>query len=210
MFRPATPDDADFLGWAMVMAARGHLNRGWFDIVLQRPEDFCVAFCAKLANAQAKSWWHHSFFTIAELDGDVAAAACAFPDTTPYTVSGQAMAEAARQTGISETEQAQLWPRGAFILSAASGEDDSWTIENVATRPAFRGRGVAASLIRNLFVAMKAGSGPSRTQISFLIGNAPAEKCYRGWGFEFAQDKIAKEFEAAMGVPGLRRLARRL
>jgi translation initiation factor 4G len=208
-FRPATPDDAEFLGWAMLMAARGHLSRGWFDIVLQRPENFCIEFGAKLASARAKSWWHHSFFTIAEVDGEVAAAACIFPDEAPYMVSGQAMAEAARLTGIGEAEQAQLWPRGAFILTATSGEDDCWTIENVATRPAFRGRGIAASLIRHLLVKMKI-SGPSRAQISFLLGNTPAEKCYRACGFEFAEDKVAKEFEAAMGVPGLRRLARGL
>ena len=122
-FRPATPDDVEFLGWAMLMAARGHLSRGWFDIVLQRPENFCIEFGAKLANAQAKSWWHHSFFTIAEVDGEVAAAACIFPDEAPYMVSGQAMAEAARLTGIGGAEQAQLWPRGAFILTATSGEE---------------------------------------------------------------------------------------
>ena len=206
-FRAARPDDDEFLGWAMLMAARGHLSRGWFDIVLQRPEDFCIAFCAKLANAQAESWWHHSFFTIAEADGDVAAAACVFPDETPYTVSAEAMAQAAHETGISEEERAQLWQRGAFILSAASGEDDCWTVENVATRPALRGRGVAAALIRHLLGKMKP-NGPSRAQISFLIGNEPAEKCYRSCGFEFAQDKVARDFEAAMGVPGLRRLAR--
>ena len=208
-FRAARPDDAEFLGWAMVMAARGHRSRGWFDVVLQRPEDFCIEFCAKLSNAQAKSWWHHSFFTIAELDGEVAAAACIFPDETPYAVSGQAMAEAARQTAISEGDQAQLWPRGAFILTATSGEDDCWTIENVATRTAFRGRGIAASLIRHLLIVMKRDR-PPRAQISFLIGNAPAEKCYRGCGFAFAEDKVTKEFEAAMGVAGLRRLARAL
>ncbi len=52
------------------------------------------------------------------------------------------------------------------------------------------------------------GNGPKRAQISFLIGNAAAEKCYRASGFEFAEDKTAKDFEAAMGVPGIRRLAR--
>jgi GNAT superfamily N-acetyltransferase len=208
-FRPARPDDAEFLGWAIVMAARGHLSRGWFDIVLQRSEDFGIAFCAKLANARAKSWWHHSFFTIAEIGGKVAAAACIFADETPYAVSGEAMAEAARQMGIGEDEQAQLWPRGAFILTATSGEDDCWTIENVATRADLRGRGIAASLIRHL-IANRRHAGPSRAQISFLIGNAPAEKCYRGCGFEFAEDKVAQPFELAMGVPGLRRLAREL
>ena len=206
-FRPAMPDDARFLGWVMVMAARGHLSRGWFDIVLQRPEAFCIDFCARLANASAKSWWHHSFFTIAEVDGRAASAACAFPDESPYMVSGDAMAEASDKTGIGKAEQAQLWPRGAFIMSATSGDDDCWTVENVATWPAFRGRGVAAELIRHMLGAMH---GPERAQISFLIGNEPAEKCYRACGFEFAEDKTAKEFEAAMGVPGIRRLVRNL
>ena len=89
------PDDAEFLGWVMVMAARGHLTRGWFDIVLRRPEAFCVAFCAHLANAKAKSWWHHSFFTIAEVDGSRRIGWRAlFRTRLPYMVSGEAMAEA--------------------------------------------------------------------------------------------------------------------
>jgi ribosomal protein S18 acetylase RimI-like enzyme len=206
-FRPATANDAEFLGWVMLMAARGHLARGWFDIVLQRPEEFCIAYCARLANVRAKSWWHHDFFTIAQVDGEIASAACAFADSGPYMVSGEAMAEASDKSGIGKAEQEQLWPRGAFIMSATSGEHDCWTIENVATRPEFRGRGVAAALIEHILGGMR---GPKRAQISFLIGNLPAEKCYRSCGFEFAEDKTAKEFEAAMGVPGIRRLARSL
>lgn len=206
-FRPATPDDARFLGWAMFMAARGHLARGWFDIVLQRPVEFGVAFCARLADARAKSWWHHSFFTIAEVDGRAATAACAFADSAPYMVSGEAMAEASDKMGIAKAEQEQLWPRGRFMMSATSGEDDCWTIENVATGYEFRGRGVAKALIGHMLGAM---GEPKRAQISFLLGNAPAEACYRACGFAFAEDKCAKDFEAAMGVPGIRRLARDL
>jgi ribosomal protein S18 acetylase RimI-like enzyme len=208
-FRAATPRDADFLGWAMVMAARGHLSRGWFDIVLRRDEAFCIGFAAKLAVAKARSWWHHSLFTIAEVDGKVASAACAFPDSAPYMVSGEAMTEASDKTGIGKGEQAELWPRGSFILSAISGEDDCWTIENVATAVEFRGQGVAQALINHMLGAMRR-RGPSHAQISFLIGNAPAEHCYRACGFQFAEDKTAADFEAAMGVPGLRRLAREL
>ena len=208
-FRPATPDDAKFLGWAMFMAARGHLPRGWFDIVLQRPVEFGVAFCARLANAKAKSWWHHSFFTIAEIDGRAAATACAFADSAPYMVSGEAMAEASDRMGIAVSEQAQLWPRGRFMMNATSGEDDCWTIENVATGYEFRGQGVARALIAHMLDDMRR-SGPARAQISFLLGNAPAEKAYRACGFAFAEDKCAKDFEAAMGVPGIRRLARGL
>jgi len=208
-FRAATPDDAAFLGWAMVMAARGHLTRGWFDVVLERPEEFCIAFCTHLANAQAKSWWHHSFFTVAEVNGVAAAAACAFPDEVPYMVSGEAMAEAAQKSGIDAAEQAQLWPRGQFILSATSSEDNCWTIENVATRADMRGRGLATGLIRNL-VSGFFGNGPRKAQISFLIGNEAAERCYLGCGFSFAEDKTSEEFKRAMGVPGIRRFYRSL
>ena len=122
-------------------------------------------------------------------------------------VSGEAMAEASDRMGIGKTEQEQLWPRGRFMMSATSGEDDCWTIENVATWPRFRGRGVAKGLIEHMLREMR---GPKRAQISFLIGNAPAERCYRACGFELAEDKRAKDFEAAMGVPGIRRLARGL
>jgi ribosomal protein S18 acetylase RimI-like enzyme len=208
-FRPAAPSDARFIGWVMFVAARGHLPRGWFDIVLQRPIEFGVAFCARLANARAKSWWHHSFFTVAEMDGVPAAAACAFPDEAPYYVSGEAMTEASEHMGIGAAEQEQLWPRGRFMMSATTGDDDCWTIENVATAAEFRGRGVAQALIEHMLGEMR-HSGPKRAQISFLIGNAPAEKCYRACGFEFAEDKTAKDFQAAMSVPGIRRLVRGL
>ncbi|MBS0470534.1 MAG: GNAT family N-acetyltransferase [Proteobacteria bacterium] len=208
-FRPATPADAAFIGRSQVMAARGHLSRGWFEIVLQRDEDFCIAFAAKLAIAKSVSWWHYSFVTIAEVDGAVAAAACTYPDSAPYMVANAAMTEASDAMGLSKAEQAQLWPRGSFILSATTGEENCWTIENVATKPEFRGRGVAAALIRHMLDDMSE-SGPKRAQISFLIGNVPAERCYSACGFVFAEDKTAEEFEAAMGVPGLRRMARDL
>lgn len=209
-FRPATADDARFLGWAMFMAARGHLPRGWFDIVLQRPIEFGVAFCARLANAKARSWWHHSFFVIAEIDGVPAAAGCFYPDSSPYMVSREAMAEASDAMGISKTEQQEQWPRGRFMMSATTGEDDCWTIENVATWPDYRGRGVARALVAHILDEMRGKGTPKRAQISILIGNASAEAAYRACGFEFAEDKTAKEFEAAMGVPGIRRLARDL
>ena len=207
--RPATPNDAAFLGWACFMAARGHLARGWFDIVLQRPETFCIEFCRRLVLAEARSWWHWSLFHVAEADGKIVSALCGFGDESVYEKSGVAMAQACREMGIGDAEQAQLWPRGSFILSCTTGEDDAWTIENVATLPACRGRGVTQALLqRGLDAARDAKF--QRAQISFLIGNEPAERAYRKAGFTFAEDATAPEFEAAMGVPGLRRLARDL
>ena len=54
--RSALADDTDFLGWVILTAARGHRERGWFDVVLQQDEAFCVEYCRKLAGAATPSW----------------------------------------------------------------------------------------------------------------------------------------------------------
>jgi translation initiation factor 4G len=209
VIRPATPDDAHFLGWASVAAARSQLERGWFEIVLRRDADYCVEFARYLTLARARSWWHWSLFHVAEADGVVASAMCGFGDPEVYYASGDAMAEAGDRMGIPETEQAQFWPRGAFIVSAATSEDGAWTIENAATAPEYRGSGVTQALLEaELGVARAAGF--KRAQISFFIGNDRAEKAYAKADFTFAEEKHAPDFEAAMGAPGTRRFARDL
>jgi ribosomal protein S18 acetylase RimI-like enzyme len=205
--RRATPADAEFLGWVILTAARGHLSRGWFDIVLERDEDFCLAYCARLAAAEARSWWHWSLFSVAEVDRKPASALCGFGDESVYMASGAAMEEASHAMGLTEAEQGELWPRGSFILSCTTSEHGAWTIENVATLPEHRGTGITQALLEHEFERARQ-AGFKRAQISFLIGNEPAERAYRNAGFTFAEEKRAPEFEAAMGVPGLRRLAR--
>ena len=205
--RRAEPRDAGFLGWASVVAARSHLTRGWFDVVLRRDDAFVMAFAAHLARANARSWWHWSVFRVAELDGKVAAAICGFGDDSFYRESGAAMIEASERMGLPQSEQEELWPRGAFILSATTSEPGAWTIENVATSPAFRRKGLVQALLENeLRIALAAGH--RKAQISVLIGNTPAERAYQKSRFVFAEEKRAAEFEAALGSPGTRRFTR--
>ena len=207
--RPATPNDAPFLGWACFEAARSQLDRGWFEIVLQRDEAFCIQFATYLTLAKAVSWWHWTLFHVAEVDGVLASAMCGFGDDSVYRESHAAMAEAGDKMGIPKSEQAQFWPRGKFIVSPATGEDGTWTIENVATKPEFRGSGVTSALLEaELGVARTAGF--KRAQISFFVGNDRAEKTYAKAGFRFAEEKHAPDFEAALGIPGVRRFARNL
>ena len=186
--RRATADDAEFLGWVILTAARGHLARGWFDIVLERDEEFCLAYCAQLVATKARSWWHWSLFSVAEVNGQPASALCGFGDESVYMASGAAMEEASRAMNLSAEEQAHLWPRGTFILSCTTGEDGAWTIENVATLPRYRRSGVTQMLLAHeLSRAREAGF--KRAQISFLIGNEPAERAYRKADFGFAEEK---------------------
>lgn len=204
--RRAQPEDAAFLGWASYEAARGHLERGWFDIVLQRDRAFCIEFARRLTIAAARSWWHWSLFSVAEVDGMVTSAMCGFGDESVYRVSRDAMREAADGMSIDPVEQAQFWPRGAFIVSCSTSEPGAWTIENVATIPEHRGSGITEQLLQYEFKRAH-DAGFRRAQISFLIGNESAEHAYRKVGFEFAEDKTSPDFQAAIGSPGLRRLA---
>lgn len=205
--RAARPEDAAFLGWASYEAARGHLKRGWFDIVLQRGPAFCIEFARRLTIAKARSWWHWSLFSVAEADGAPVSAMCGFGKESVYRASGEAMREAGDGMRIDPAEQAQFWPRGAFIVSCATSEPGAWTVENVATAPEHRGSGITEKLLLYEFKRAH-DAGFRRAQISFLIGNEPAEHAYRKAGFEFAEDKTSPDFEAAIGAPGLRRMAR--
>jgi translation initiation factor 4G len=207
IIRPATPDDAAFLGWASVMASRSQLKRGWFEIVLQRDDDFCFEFAKYLALAKAVSWWHWSLFHVAEVDGVVASALCGFGDGSVYANSMAAMTEAGDKMDIPRAEQAEFWPRGRFIVSPATSEPRAWTIENVATKPEYRGRGLVQKLIdADLDVARSKGF--KRAQISYFMGNEPGARAYAKAGFVFAEDKTAPDFEAALGIPGVRRVVR--
>ena len=208
ILRPAEPKDAEFLGWACVAAARSQLKRGWFEIVLQTDDQaYLTAFAKYLVLAKARSWWHWSLFHVAEVDGVLASAMCGFGDESVYHVSSDAMTEAADKMSIPKTEQAQFWERGRFIISPSTSEQGAWTIENVGTKSEFRGTGVTHALLeKELDVARAAGF--KRAQISFFMGNIPAERAYARAGFVFAEEKTAPDFEAALGIPGIKRFAR--
>jgi GNAT superfamily N-acetyltransferase len=209
IIRPAEKRDAPFLGWACVAAARSHRPRGWFDIVLRRDEAFVNAYATELTRAAARSWWHWSLFRVAEVEGAVVSAMCGFGDESVYYKSGEAMAEASAKLGVPEAEHAQYWPRGAFIVSTVTSEPNAWTIENVATKLESRRAGVTLALVESELEVARA-AGFKRAQVSFFIGNTPAERLYAKAGFTFAEEKRAVDFEAQMGTPGTIRFARDL
>ncbi len=208
--RAARASDADFLAWVILAAARSHLSKGWFDIVLDRPEPECLEFLRRLAVTPTPSWWHWSRFWIAEVAGERAAALCAFRAGEGYALSQQALTEAAESLAIPAREQAALWERGAYLFACVlDAHDDAWTIENVATLPGQRGRGIVGALLAHaLDVGTRAGH--AMAQITFLIGNDPAERAYAKAGFAFESEKRHPEFAARAGAPGLRRFTRTL
>jgi translation initiation factor 4G len=208
--RRAESHDSDLLAWAILTASRSHLEKGWFDLVVDRPEEGCLQYLRRLAVTAAPSWWHYSRFHVAEVDGQPAATLCAFRAGDGYPLSQPAMVEVARSLGLSELEQASMGERGAYLFTCVmESSDDLWTIENVATLPAHRRRGLAGVLIEH---ALDEGrqKGFEQAQITFLIGNDAAERTYAKAGFTFAGEKRHHDFAVAVGAPGLRRFVRHL
>jgi len=208
--RPATHQDAEFLAWAVQAANRSHVEKGWFDIMLARPEAECLEFVRRLALTETPSWWHYSLFLIAEVEGNPASALCRFRAGDGYPLSEKAMTEVVRSYGWKDVELQAMWRRGSYVFTCIMpGDDNCWAIENVATLPEYRGQGLTGMLIEH---ALEEGRqrGFTDAQITFLIGNDPAERAYSKAGFKFDAEKRHPDHEAACGSPGLRRFKRAL
>jgi translation initiation factor 4G len=144
------------------------------------------------------------------VDGTAAAALCAFHGAEPYVASGAAIDEVLASDGAGKAESDALWARGSYIFSCTfEPHDAAWTIENIATLPRFRKRGLSGELIKHVLPEGKR-LGMREAQITFLIGNDPAERAYANAGFEFAGERRSAEFEETVGVAGLRRYVRAL
>lgn len=114
MIRPARREDAGFIARNILPSQRGPGPRGWFDIALGWPEPQCVAFVERIAVATQESWWHVSNFIVAEVDGEPAASLCALPAAGTAVAARAAIAEVAGQVGLSESELAAIFRRGAY------------------------------------------------------------------------------------------------
>ena len=205
--RSARTDDSDFLGWVIFTSARGHLKHGWFDVVLQRDEEFCMTTAGRLQARRCVPCGTIPYFRWLKWTASAQRPCVVLPMNLYTAPSSAAMAEASQKMDLSEEAHAQLWPRGAFILSCATSEAGAWVIENMATLPEYRGTGVAQALL-NYELDRARVAGYRRAQISFFVGNQRAEHAYIKAGFRFSEEKCSPEFQSNLGVSGLRRLAR--
>ena len=84
-----------------------------------------------------------------------------------------------------------------------------WGVENVATLPEYRRRGLVDALMsRMLDEGRKRGCRCA--QITILIGNDPAQRAYEKAGFKVSDERRNSDFETLLGSPGFRRLTRDL
>jgi len=201
--------DAEFLARAMMLASRGHLRRGVWDLIAGGSEQNCLDYLRRLALAEPVSLCHYSSFIVAEHDERPAAALCGFdPRAGGWRVLGDAMQNVQRQKGWTQADEKASADRSQPVWKCTFDTlEGAWVIESVATLPEFRRRGLVDSLMAEILEAGRARSHRI-AQLTILIGNVAAQRAYEKAGFSVMDEKRHPDFEAALGAPGFIRMVR--
>src|SRR5204863_1633062 len=145
--RRATEADLDLLTWVMLAASRSHLERGIWEYMNASGEAAALEFLRRLATTNAVHLFHRSLFLVAELDGEPGAAMCAYDSSTQgFDVALPEMISVTAAEGV-DTDDPDYARRSGVMLSGFVVEDPGppgprWIIENVATKPEMRRRGL--------------------------------------------------------------------
>jgi len=209
--RPGKREDAEFLAWAMLAASRAQITHGVWDLIIGADEPGCLEYLRRLTVAEPRSLCHFESFLVAEVDGRPGAALCGFElRTGGWATVGEAMANVQRDLGWTDADLAASRKRSSAVWNCFLPDVGAdWAIENVATLPDFRRRGLASRLVNE---ALREGRERRcrLAQIATFIGNDPAQSVYRGAGFRFSDEKRCHEVASVLGVPGFVRLIREI
>jgi ribosomal protein S18 acetylase RimI-like enzyme len=207
--RRGVADDADFLARVMMLASRGHVRRGVWDLIAGEPESNCLDYLRRLALTEPISLCHYSSFLVAEHDGRPAAALCGFdPRDGGWQLLNEAMQNVQRQKRWTQADEKASAARSAPIWHCTFDTlEGAWIVESVATLPEFRGRGLADALVSEV---LRIGwtRGHRLAQLTILIGNTPAQHTYEKAGFRIEGEKRHHDFADALGAPGFMRMVR--
>jgi ribosomal protein S18 acetylase RimI-like enzyme len=208
--RPATAADADFVAWNILTASRSQLPLGEWDHYLAADEQGVLAYLHRMVTKDADSFCRWEGFLIAEVDGEPAAGLSGYASAIPrWRIPSGAHGGEPRARLERGGHQAAGVRLGAFLTCVTEPPPDTWVVEWVATRPAFRRRGLVHDL---LLAILDVGRrrGFARSQIMVFIGNTAARCAYERAGFGFVDEKRDPDFERLMGCPGIARLLRDL
>ena len=207
----ATPAHAPFLAWVTLTAFRSHLKRGFWDFMLDGDEAYKLRYLEALAATEQLHWVHYSTFLVAEVNGRPTSALCGyFDEELGGPTLRLAGLEANEKTGRAEEEAIAGFERAKPIMNVLPEHPSrAWIVENVATLPEFRRRGLVDRLMERILERGR-GRGATVADISVFIGNDPAQRAYEKHGFAAVAEKRHPEFEAEYRTPGIRTLRRAL
>lgn len=192
-----------------MLASRGHLSRGVWDLIAGGSEENCLDYLRRLALTEPVSLCHYSSFLVAEHDGRAAAALCGFdPRSGGWELLGDAMKNVQREKGWTQADEKASRDRTTPVWHCTFDTLlGAWVVESVATLPEFRRRGLVDSLMAEVLELGRA-RGHRIAQLTILIGNVAAQRAYEKAGFSVGDEKRHRDFEAALGAPGFMRMVR--
>jgi translation initiation factor 4G len=207
----ATPAHAPFIAWVTLTAFRSHLERGFWDFMLDGDEAYKLRYLEALATTEQLHWVHYSTFIVAEVDGRPASALCGYiGEELGGPTLRMAGIEANEKTGRTEEEAAASFERASSIMNVLPEHPPgAWIMENVATLPEFRRRGLVDRLAQE-FLKRGRARGAAVADVSVFIGNDAAQRAYEKCGFAAVAEKRDPEFESVYRTPGTRTLRRSL
>jgi ribosomal protein S18 acetylase RimI-like enzyme len=204
--RNATPDDAAFLAWLILTAGMAHVKRGIWEVVINAPEDECLAFLGVLAVTDAPHLFHYSCYLIAETEaGPVSGLGGYDPGVLGYHTLQETLPQVYERLGKIPTQEmaAGVPPRiTACIPPPVKG---TWVVDSVATLPAFRRKGIVNRLLDDI-LDIGRNRGFRQAQISIYIGNTLAQRAYEKHGFKLLDEWYDPYFEKEIGSPGMARM----
>lgn len=204
--RSARADDAAFLAWLILTAGRAHVKRGIWEVILNEPEDKCLAFLKLLSVTRTPHLFHHSCYLVAEVEeGPVSGLGGYDPDTQGYPRLLEALPEVYGKLGKLPSKEIASGEPPRITASIPPSVPSAWVIDSIATIPAFRRRGIIDRLLDNILdIGRRKGYG--QAQISIYIGNTPAQRAYEKHGFRLLDEWPDSYFQKEIGSPGMARL----
>jgi ribosomal protein S18 acetylase RimI-like enzyme len=205
----AQPKHAAFIAWVIMTAFRSHMERGFWDFMRPGTDEQLLRYLEALTTTKAVHWAQLPLFIVAEVDGEPAAALSGYFDEEHGGAKlVDAIAEVAERTG--QVPDPEGVKRALTVQKVAPEHvPGAWIIEDVATRPEFRRRGLVNALMQEI---MERGRkrGATVSDIGVFIGNDSAQKAYEKAGYVVVGEKRDAEFEAVYKSPGVRALRRAL
>ena len=206
----ATPEHVPFIAWVTLEAFRSHLPQGFWDFMFDDMDEAGkLRYLETLVATEQRHWAHYSTFLVAEVEGQPVSALCAyFEEELGGPTIRLAGMEANQKTGRTEEQAAAGFERAMSIMNVIPEHvDGAWIVENVATLPDFRRRGLSERLMGAILDRGR-GAGATTADISVFIGNDGAQRAYEKCGFEVVGEKLDAEFESVYKTPGVRTLRR--
>ena len=208
--RRAQRVDADFLAKIILMAGRAHVRKGIWDVILGGSDDENRSFLRHLTVTGKPHLFHHSFYQIAEVDREPAAALGGYdPKTFGYSALREAISEAIRESGRNVLDPESQVRMARVLPCVPESLEGAWVIDSVATLPEYRGLGLAGELLGSILERGRQ-LGFLLAQINIYLGNTPAQRLYEKHGFTIIDENRCTDFEQEIGSPGMARMTRAL